>query len=113
MVIPLNIVMKFYHFEIFEHFVSFFDLSSAHACLSYTLTMGSNNIIQSLFESHSISGSFSLSIRDEEQDGPVVKHYRIRAIANDDGGFYITQRISFKTLDDLVLHYKSMYGYKF
>ncbi|XP_072015340.1 tyrosine-protein kinase Yes-like [Amphiura filiformis] len=58
-------------------------------------------------ESETMKGSYSLSIRDNDDQGaPVVKHYRIRTMANNQG-FYITQRISFSSLDDLVLHYRN------
>jgi len=51
-------------------------------------------------ESESKPGDYSLSVK--EGDG--VKHYHIRRM--DDGGFYIARRISFKTLAELVTHYK-------
>lgn len=35
--------------------------------------------------------------------GPITKHYRIRNL--DDGGYYISTRITFKTLEKLVAHY--------
>ncbi|XP_012677753.1 tyrosine-protein kinase Lck [Clupea harengus] len=55
-------------------------------------------------ESETTPGSFSLSVRDMDQNsGDVVKHYRIRNI--DDGGYYITTRISFTSLSELVKHY--------
>ena len=43
--------------------------------------------------------SLSLSLRD----GGGIKHYRIRTL--DNGGFYIANRISFQTLQELVTHY--------
>ena len=51
------------------------------------------------------TGSYTLSVRDLDQDeGDVVKHYRIRNM--DDGGFYITAKISFSTIRELVKHHK-------
>ena len=44
--------------------------------------------------------TLSLSIRD----GDSVKHYRIRRM--DEGGFFIANRITFHSLQDLVEHYK-------
>ena len=44
--------------------------------------------------------SLSLSLRDVD----TVKHYRIRRL--DDGGYYIASRITFRTIQDLVNHYK-------
>lgn len=37
-----------------------------------------------------------------------MKHYKIRTL--DNGGFYISPRITFNTLQDLVAHYKSQYN---
>uniref|UniRef100_A0A4W4HNY1 Tyrosine-protein kinase n=1 Tax=Electrophorus electricus TaxID=8005 RepID=A0A4W4HNY1_ELEEL len=55
-------------------------------------------------ESETTPGSFSLSVRDLDQNqGDVIKHYRIRNL--DAGGFYITSKISFSCLSELVKHY--------
>uniref|UniRef100_A0A8C9C4U5 Tyrosine-protein kinase n=1 Tax=Phocoena sinus TaxID=42100 RepID=A0A8C9C4U5_PHOSS len=55
-------------------------------------------------ESESTTGSFSLSVRDFDQtQGEVVKHYKIRNL--DKGGFYISPRITFPGLHELVRHY--------
>ncbi|XP_026965091.1 tyrosine-protein kinase Lck [Sagmatias obliquidens] len=55
-------------------------------------------------ESESTTGSFSLSVRDFDQtQGEVVKHYKIRNL--DKGGFYISPRITFPGLHELVHHY--------
>lgn len=52
------------------------------------------------------TGSYSLSVRDyDPQAGDTVKHYKIRTL--DSGGFYISPRITFTTLQELVNHYKS------
>lgn len=50
-------------------------------------------------ESESQKGEFSLSVLDER----VVKHYRIRRL--DEGGFFLTRRKSFSTLNEFVSHY--------
>lgn len=56
----------------------------------------------------SVSGSYSLSIRDFDNNaGDGVKHYRIRNM--DNGGFYITAKISFNSLKELVQHYSREY----
>ncbi|XP_064606630.1 tyrosine-protein kinase SRK3-like [Liolophura sinensis] len=48
--------------------------------------------------------AFSLSIRDYDNvKGDVVKHYKVRLM--DDGGCYITTRITFTSLEELVIHY--------
>ncbi|XP_036397529.1 tyrosine-protein kinase Blk-like [Megalops cyprinoides] len=55
-------------------------------------------------ESETSKGAFSLSIRDEvPKHGDVVKHYKIRSL--DSGGFYISPKISFSSLQELVKHY--------
>ncbi|KAI4899854.1 hypothetical protein NFI96_027008 [Prochilodus magdalenae] len=55
-------------------------------------------------ESETTQGSFSLSVRDlDHTQGDVIKHYRIRNL--DAGGFYITSKISFTSLSELVRHY--------
>ncbi|MCI4395647.1 hypothetical protein PGIGA_G00194330 [Pangasianodon gigas] len=55
-------------------------------------------------ESETTKGAFSLSIRDwDEVKGDHVKHYKIRKL--DSGGYYITTRSQFHTLQQLVQHY--------
>uniref|UniRef100_A0A8D2KXU3 Tyrosine-protein kinase n=1 Tax=Varanus komodoensis TaxID=61221 RepID=A0A8D2KXU3_VARKO len=55
-------------------------------------------------ESESSKGSYSLSVRDFDQNqGDVVKHYKVRNM--DNGGFYISPRITFDSLHNLVEHY--------
>ncbi|XP_061623925.1 tyrosine-protein kinase HCK isoform X3 [Phyllopteryx taeniolatus] len=56
-------------------------------------------------DSETNKGSFSLSVRDSDgPSGDTVKHYKIRML--DNGGFYISPRITFSTLQDMVKHYK-------
>ncbi|NXG65791.1 HCK kinase, partial [Hemiprocne comata] len=52
--------------------------------------------------SETTKGCYSLSVRDGD-DG-TVKHYKIRKL--DSGGFYISPRSRFETLQELVQHYK-------
>uniref|UniRef100_A0A674CEW2 Tyrosine-protein kinase n=1 Tax=Salmo trutta TaxID=8032 RepID=A0A674CEW2_SALTR len=57
-------------------------------------------------DSETTKGSYSLSVRDSDsQSGDTVKHYKIRTL--DNGGFYISPRITFNNLQELVSHYKS------
>ncbi|CAO2591284.1 Tyrosine-protein kinase Blk [Lemmus lemmus] len=56
-------------------------------------------------ESESNKGAFSLSVKDVTPQGEVVKHYKIRSL--DDGGYYISPRVTFPTLQALVQHYSS------
>lgn len=61
------------------------------------------NNISHVLPFHSI-GAFSLSIRDwDEVRGDNVKHYKIRKL--DNGGYYITTRAQFDSLQKLVKHY--------
>uniref|UniRef100_A0A672ICA2 Tyrosine-protein kinase n=1 Tax=Salarias fasciatus TaxID=181472 RepID=A0A672ICA2_SALFA len=56
-------------------------------------------------DSETTKGSYSLSVRDHDaHTGDTVKHYKIRTL--DNGGFYISPRITFSTLQELVSHYK-------
>ncbi|XP_062950906.1 tyrosine-protein kinase HCK isoform X1 [Cynocephalus volans] len=56
-------------------------------------------------DSETTKGSYSLSVRDyDPQQGDLVKHYKIRTL--DNGGFYISPRSTFSTLQELVAHYK-------
>ncbi|XP_048856893.1 tyrosine-protein kinase yes isoform X46 [Brienomyrus brachyistius] len=55
-------------------------------------------------ESETTKGAYSLSIRDwDDAKGDNVKHYKIRKL--DNGGYYITTRAQFETLQKLVKHY--------
>ena len=47
--------------------------------------------------------SFSLSLKDVD----TVKHYRIRRL---DGIYFITTRVTFRTIQDLVNHYNRSVG---
>uniref|UniRef100_A0A8C6YB27 Tyrosine-protein kinase n=1 Tax=Naja naja TaxID=35670 RepID=A0A8C6YB27_NAJNA len=60
-------------------------------------------------ESETLKGSYSLSIRDHDgQNGDVVKHYKIRSL--DNGGYYISPRITFPCISDMIKHYQSYYN---
>lgn len=52
------------------------------------------------------AGAYCLSVLDyDNTKGLNVKHYKIRK--SDSGGFYITSRTQFSTLQQLVNHYRS------
>lgn len=56
-------------------------------------------------ESETCPGQYSLSVRDwDEQRGDNVKHYKIRELDNG-RGCYITTRITFMSMEELVRHY--------
>ena len=50
-------------------------------------------------DSETTPGDYSLSIRDTER----VRHYRIKKL--EDGSFFVTRRVTFETLQDLVAYY--------
>lgn len=55
------------------------------------------------------TGSYSLSIRDVDTQGTEsVKHYKIRML--DNGGYYISPKISFRDIGGMIKHYHSEYG---
>ncbi|XP_049676799.1 tyrosine-protein kinase Lck isoform X2 [Accipiter gentilis] len=55
-------------------------------------------------ESETTKGSYSLSVRDFDQNqGETVKHYKIRNM--DNGGYYISPRVTFSSLHELVEYY--------
>uniref|UniRef100_A0A8C1RN76 Tyrosine-protein kinase n=1 Tax=Cyprinus carpio TaxID=7962 RepID=A0A8C1RN76_CYPCA len=55
-------------------------------------------------ESETTKGAYSLSVRDwDDAKGDHVKHYKIRKL--DNGGYYITTRTQFDTVQELVEHY--------
>lgn len=55
------------------------------------------------------AGAFSLSVKDVTTQGEVIKHYKIRSL--DEGGYYVSPRITFPTLQALVQHYSSKTGH--
>ena len=56
------------------------------------------------------TGSYSLSIRDVDSQGTdSVKHYKIRMM--DNGGYYISPKISFNDIGSMIKHYHSEYQY--
>ena len=54
--------------------------------------------------SEQTDGAYSLSIRDwESNKGDLVKHYKIKTL--DNGGYFVTTRKTFNTLQELVAYY--------
>ena len=51
-------------------------------------------------DSETTPGNFSLSIRDMEK----VRHYKIRRL--DAGGFFVTRRVTFETIPELIQYYQ-------
>uniref|UniRef100_A0A7N6B8P6 Tyrosine-protein kinase n=1 Tax=Anabas testudineus TaxID=64144 RepID=A0A7N6B8P6_ANATE len=60
-------------------------------------------------ESETTKGAYCLSVLDyDNTKGLNVKHYKIRKL--DSGGFYITSRTQFTSLQQLVFHYRSTWN---
>lgn len=56
-----------------------------------------------------LAGAYCLSVLDyDNTKGLNVKHYKIRKL--DSGGFYITSRTQFTSLQQLVFHYRSEFS---
>lgn len=71
----------------------------------YLLAPGNDVGTYLIRESETCPGSYVLSIRDNDVNkGNCVKHYKMRNM--DDGGVYIAARRPFKSIIDLVEHYK-------
>ncbi|XP_029139520.1 tyrosine-protein kinase Lck isoform X3 [Protobothrops mucrosquamatus] len=104
--IPCNFVAKL---NTLEQEPWFFKALSRKDAERRLLSAGNTHGAFLLRESESTKGSFSLSVRDFDQNqGEVVKHYKIRNM--DNGGFYISPRITFDSLHSLVEHYTSYYN---
>lgn len=68
------------------------------------------SLVTLFFFLHDFStGSYSLSIRDVDAQGTdSVKHYKIRML--DNGGCYISPKISFRDISSMIKHYHSEYS---
>ncbi|NWZ69767.1 BLK kinase, partial [Acrocephalus arundinaceus] len=70
------------------------------------LLLSSGNKVGSFLvrESETTKDAYSLSVRDNNSShGDIIKHYRIRSL--DGGGYYISPRITFSSLPELIHHY--------
>ncbi|XP_069035701.1 tyrosine-protein kinase HCK isoform X1 [Lepisosteus oculatus] len=100
--IPSNYVAKVNSLETEEWFFKGVSRKDAERTL---LASGNRTGSFMIRDSETTKGNYSLSVRDyDSQSGDTVKHYKIRTL--DNGGFYISPRITFSTLQDLVNHYK-------
>ncbi|KAJ8287420.1 hypothetical protein COCON_G00000790 [Conger conger] len=99
--IPFNFVVRMEGMDKEPWF--FKDLSRLDA-IRQLLAPGNTQGSFLIRESESTKGSYTLSVRDLDNNaGDTVKHYKIRNM--DKGGFYITTRIAFNSLPELVKHY--------
>ncbi|XP_076017630.1 tyrosine-protein kinase Lck [Genypterus blacodes] len=77
---------------------------SRNDAMRLLLALGNTQGSFMIRESETAPGSYSLSVRDlDHNSGEMVKHYRIRNM--DNGGYYITAKISFNSLKELVQHH--------
>ncbi|XP_053919940.1 tyrosine-protein kinase FRK isoform X2 [Cuculus canorus] len=94
--IPANYIAADQSIEAEPWFFGPIKRTDAERQLSYPGTQAGTFLIR---ESESLKGEYSLSV----YDGVSVKHYRIRKL--DEGGFFLSRRKTFKTLNELVDHY--------
>ncbi|XP_060099742.1 tyrosine-protein kinase Lyn isoform X2 [Heteronotia binoei] len=100
--IPSNYVAKINTLETEEWFFKDITRKDAERQL---LAPGNSPGAFLIRESETLKGSYSLSIRDiDSQHGDVVKHYKIRSL--DNGGYYISPRITFPSIGDMIKHYQ-------
>ncbi|XP_058894264.2 tyrosine-protein kinase HCK isoform X2 [Kogia breviceps] len=100
--IPSNYVARVNSLETEEWFFKGISRKDAERQL-----LAPGNVLGSFMmrDSETTKGSYSLSVRDHDpQHGDTVKHYKIRTL--DNGGFYISPRSTFSSLQELVAHYK-------
>ncbi|XP_032460984.1 tyrosine-protein kinase HCK isoform X5 [Phocoena sinus] len=102
--IPSNYVARVNSLETEEWFFKGISRKDAERQL-----LAPGNVLGSFMmrDSETTKGSYSLSVRDyDPQHGDTVKHYKIRTL--DNGGFYISPRSTFSSLQELVAHYKKV-----
>ncbi|XP_061293213.1 tyrosine-protein kinase HCK isoform X4 [Bos javanicus] len=100
--IPSNYVARVNSLETEEWFFKGISRKDAERQL-----LAPGNVLGSFMirDSETTKGSYSLSVRDyDPQHRDTVKHYKIRTL--DNGGFYISPRSTFGSLQELVAHYK-------
>ncbi|NXY16439.1 FRK kinase, partial [Atrichornis clamosus] len=93
--IPANYVAADHSIEAEPWFFGPIKRADAERQLSYPGNQSGAFLIR---ESESLKGEYSLSVFD----GASVKHYRIKKL---DGGFFLSRRKTFKTLNELVDYY--------
>ncbi|KAE8598796.1 hypothetical protein XENTR_v10016943 [Xenopus tropicalis] len=100
--IPSNYVARVNTLETEEWFFKDITRKDAERQL---LAPGNNPGAFLIRESETSKGSYSLSIRDyDPKTGDVIKHYKIRTL--DNGGYYISPRITFTSICDMIQHYQ-------
>ncbi|XP_004707697.1 tyrosine-protein kinase Blk isoform X2 [Echinops telfairi] len=98
--VPSNFVVRVETLEVEKWFFRSISRKDAERRLLAPINKAGSFLIR---ESETNMGSFALSMKDVTPRGEVIKHYKIRAL--DQGGYYISPRITFPSLQDLVQHY--------
>uniref|UniRef100_H3A142 Tyrosine-protein kinase n=2 Tax=Latimeria chalumnae TaxID=7897 RepID=H3A142_LATCH len=99
--VPSNFVAKVNTLEVEKWFCKNLSRKDAERLLQ---TPGNKAGAFLVRESETSKGAYSLSLRDNDSThGDVVKHYKIRSL--DKGGYYISPKIAFVTIQELVQHY--------
>ncbi|XP_074194825.1 tyrosine-protein kinase Blk [Rhinolophus sinicus] len=98
--VPSNFVAQVETLEVEKWFFRSISRKNAERQLLAPINKAGSFLIR---ESETNKGAFSLSVKDVTTQGEVIKHYKIRSL--DEGGYYISPRITFPTLQALVQHY--------
>ncbi|KAM5233739.1 tyrosine-protein kinase Blk isoform 2-T2 [Hipposideros larvatus] len=98
--VPSNFVAQVETLEVEKWFFRSISRKDAERQLLAPINKAGSFLIR---ESETNKGAFSLSVKDVTTQGEVIKHYKIRSL--DEGGYYISPRITFPTLQALVQHY--------
>uniref|UniRef100_G1PY75 Tyrosine-protein kinase n=1 Tax=Myotis lucifugus TaxID=59463 RepID=G1PY75_MYOLU len=100
--VPSNFVARVETLEVEKWFFKSISRKDAERQLLAPINKVGSFLIR---ESETNKGAFSLSVKDVTTQGEVIKHYKIRSL--DEGGYYVSPRITFPTLQALVQHYSN------
>ncbi|XP_074240265.1 tyrosine-protein kinase Blk isoform X1 [Saimiri boliviensis] len=98
--VPSNFVARVESLEVERWFFRSLSRREAERQLLAPVNKAGSFLIR---ESETNKGAFSLSVKDVTAQGELIKHYKIRSL--DEGGYYISPRITFPSLQALVQHY--------
>ncbi|XP_054355215.1 tyrosine-protein kinase Blk isoform X3 [Pongo pygmaeus] len=98
--VPSNFVARVESLEVERWFFRSLGRKEAERQLLAPINKAGSFLIR---ESETNKGAFSLSVKDVTTQGELIKHYKIRSL--DGGGYYISPRITFPSLQALVQHY--------
>uniref|UniRef100_A0A8C0NL77 Tyrosine-protein kinase n=1 Tax=Canis lupus familiaris TaxID=9615 RepID=A0A8C0NL77_CANLF len=98
--VPSNFVTRVETLEVEKWFFRSISRKDAERQLLAPVNKAGSFLIR---ESETNKGAFSLTVKDVTTQGEMIKHYKIRSL--DEGGYYISPRITFPTLQALVQHY--------